>query len=570
MTTENAHKPGRWWVCPAAGLTHAALTYAAGPTLGWWWLALVSAVPLMWAAANAHRPWWRAWLLTTIGVLPLWLAWEWWVLDVSELGMVPLAAIVSLLVSAYVPLVAWLRHRLPRVPWMVLAASAWTGVEFGRGEVFMDGYAWGFAAHPLIDAPLLAAPAAWGGFYLVSLLVALLGAAMVGAGARPARGAAARAGVCAAVLGLCAAAWWTGRQATAGEVVGVAAVQTNLPQDNKLDWTLEDEVRDMARFETLTRQAAAGGPVLIAWPETMMPGLSLEPDAVRVLAGLEWKLADGSALPGDEFALRLVALQRELGVPMLVGEEARVGTRVERAADGGLRVPCDRHYNSVYLVSGGRIGAARYDKVRLTPFGETMPYIRAWPWLQQQMLDLGAGGMTFDLSEGSELTVFEVTRGGVTLRAVTPVCFESTEASLCRRMVFDRGERRADLIVNVTNDGWFGGSRVARIQHLQMARWRSLETGTPALRAANTGVSAVIDRRGRVIASGVDGTPEAMGQDGVLSAEIELPRGATAYASLGDAAGWGSLGVLGVLVATGLVKGRVSNSTGRGRRADKR
>ncbi|MFZ2874981.1 MAG: apolipoprotein N-acyltransferase [Phycisphaerales bacterium] len=566
MSTDTQHKRDRWWLCPAAGLAHAALMYAAGPGVGWWWLALVAAVPLMWAAAHTHQRWWRAWLLTTAGVLPLWLAWEWWVLDVSELGMVPLAVIVSLVVGAYVPVVAWLRRAVPSVPLLVLGTSVWTGLEFARGEIIMDGYAWGFAAHPLIDAPVLAAPAGWGGFYLVSLLVATLGVALVEAWARPARAAA----VCAGVLALCGAAWWAGRGAPAGEVVKVAAVQTNLPQNNKLDWTLEDEVRDMSRFEELTRQAAREGPVLIAWPETMMPGLSLEPDAVRALAGLEWKLEDGSSLPGDAFALRLVALQRDLGVPMLVGEEARVGTRVERTADGMIRVPCDRRYNSVYVVSGGRIGAARYDKVRLTPFGETMPYIRAWPWLQQQMLNLGAGGMTFDLSAGSELTVFEVAHAGGTLRAVTPVCFESTEASLCRRMVYAGGVRRADLIVNVTNDGWFGASRAGRMQHLQMARWRSLETGTPTLRAANTGVSAVIDRRGAIVAAGVDGAPGAAWLDGALTAEIELPRGATAYASVGDAAGWGALGVVGVLVVTGLAKGRLANSTGRGRRADKR
>lgn len=566
MSTDTQHKRDRWWLCPAAGLAHAALMYAAGPGVGWWWLALVAAVPLMWAAARTNQRWWRAWLLTTAGVLPLWLAWEWWVLDVSELGMVPLAVVVSLVVAAYVPVVAWLRRAVPSVPMLVLGTTVWTGLEFARGEIIMDGYAWGFAAHPLIDAPVLAAPAAWGGFYLVSLLVAMLGVALVEARARPARAAA----VCAAVLALCGSAWLAGRDAPAGEVVRVASVQTNLPQSNKLDWTLEDEVRDMARFEELTRQAARAGPMLIAWPETMMPGLSLEPDAVRALAGLEWKLEDGSGLPGDAFALRLTALQREIGVPMLVGEEARVGTRVERSADGMIRVPCDRRYNSVYVVSGGRIGAARYDKVRLTPFGETMPYIRAWPWLQQQMLNVGAGGMSFDLSAGSELTVFEVAHAGGTLRAVTPVCFESTEASLCRRMVYAGGVRRADLLVNVTNDGWFGGSMVGRLQHLQMARWRSLETGTPTLRAANTGVSAVIDRRGAVVAAGIDGAPGAAWQDGVLTAEVELHVGSTAYASVGDAAGWGPLGVLGVLVATGLARGRIANSTPGRLRADKR
>lgn len=526
----------------------------AGPTLSWWPLALLAVAPLVRAAARAERPW-RDGLLAGFGAVPLWATWEWWVRDVSGLGFVPMTGILALFAGAFVALAAVVMRRLPRVPWAVSAGLTWAGLEFFRGTIACDGYAWGFASHPLIDAPWLAAPASIGGVYLVSTLHAMLSGAL----GRAWSGTGRRWGEVVVVGGLWVCAClgaWLAQPGTSETAVTVAVVQTNVPQDNKIGWTAEQERRDFVRFVELTRRAAALQPAFIVWPETMMPGITLERDALDVLMreGIVYRWADGEA-PADAFARELAALQQEIGVPLLVGEEARVGQRVVTHADGSLDLPCDARYNSVYLLREGSVSPVRYDKIRLTPFGETMPYIRAWPWLQDKLLDLGARGMQFTLSAGTRRTVFEIP-GQTTIRVVTPICFESTESALCRRLVWDRGQRRADLIVNVTNDGWFGTSRIGREQHLQIARWRSLELGTPTIRAANTGISAIIDPRGRVVASGVDGRPGAVDEDGVLSGSVPLGTGPTVYARLGDAAGWASLlGAASLLIAARFSRG---------------
>jgi apolipoprotein N-acyltransferase len=406
-----------------------------------------------------------------------------------------------------------------------------------------------------------------GGVYLVSLLLAAATGAVMDLAHARGRCPRAPLAALAAVVVIFAACGWSLPGDAPGRPVRLAAVQTNVPQSNKMGWTVEQELHDFQRFQALTRDAADQHPTLIAWPETMMPGLTLEPDALRELRdrGIVFTLGDDGAsgeIAATAFADGLLSLQRDLGVPMLVGEEARTSLRVQRT-DRGLSLPFQHRYNSAYLVSGGSIAPTRYDKLRLTPFGETMPYFRAIPGLQQKLLDLGASGMAFDLSEGTHRTVFDIPTPDGPIHAVTPICFESTVSSLNRSLLFDDtaasdllkrcplspAGRRADLIVNLTNDGWFGPSLLGRLQHLQAARWRSLETATPTLRVANTGVSAVIDSRGRLVASGVNGLPGAAMTDGVLTADVRLGAGVPLFARVGDTFGWLSLfGALALLI----------------------
>jgi apolipoprotein N-acyltransferase len=257
-------------------------------------------------------------------------------------------------------------------------------------------------------------------------------------------------------------------------------------------------------------------------------------------------------LSATAFSEELRAQQREIGVPMLVGEEALEGLKIQEDAQGRVTFSQDKRYNSAYLIDRGAPSFSRYDKVHLTPFGEVMPVVSRWDWLEDQLLALAAGGMRFDLDEGTRLTVFEIPapqRSEGTVRVVTPICFESTDPVLCRRLVFDGEMRRADIIANLTNDGWFGESDLARRQHLRAARWRAFELMTPVVRSANTGTSAIIDRSGRVVASLPART------DGVLRAEIDLPtRGAyTVHVRFGEWAGWACLvGTIGLVVAAAL------------------
>lgn len=366
----------------------------------------------------------------------------------------------------------------------------------------------------------------------------------------------------------------------------VAVVQTNVPQSVRGTWPPLQRLSDLDSFVAMTIEAAREGPEVIVWPETMFPGETLadedaeEERGARIVWREEprrdvphwrrilWRGLEGDeeptlierAIDGGEWLVvpslaaydTLLVWQARIGVPMLVGADGFEGLRIE-ADERGVRPSYERHYNSAFVLEGGRVTPQRYDKLHLTPFGEVMPYISAWPWLERTMLRIGVGasGMSFDLSAGRGPVVLRVPRtGGGDVRVATPICFEATMARVCRRLVHGGGERRADLMVQLTNEGWFGGADSGRAEHLRLARWRCAELATPMVRAANTGISASIDAEGRVVAAMPSNT------EGVLVATVVLGEGRTVYARIGDAAGWGSLAAMLAGLAWTAVRGR--------------
>jgi len=269
-------------------------------------------------------------------------------------------------------------------------------------------------------------------------------------------------------------------------------VQTNLPMSNTLAWAPEQQVEDVLAFARQTIDGARiareqGGAVNLAlWPETTLPGLGLEPESLRTLV-------DGGYYPGNRYDEALRDLATRIEAPLLVGSPAYLGLRVE-----GNRFAWDRQFNSAYLV--GPDGArGRTDKIYLTPFGEMMPIISNWDWLESQLLALGAEGMTFDLEAAASATAFRVaTADGGECTVAVPICFEITQPWASRRIVFPNGQRAAGIVANLSNDGWFAGSTAGRRQHLQVSQLRAIELGTPVVRCVNTGLSASIDGVGRV------------------------------------------------------------------------
>lgn len=558
----------------ALGAVHGVLMALALAPVGLWPLAMVALVPVFVACARLARGGTRtargaAWF--ALGMLPYWLYLHAFLIDVTAPGYPGL----GVLLSAYTWLTVWIAARAWRLfsgAGFVLAAIAWTGGEFFRGEIAWDGYPWGLVAHPLVEWFPIAAPAAVGGQYLLVLLVALFGASLVATLVGPSR-LPGRIGT-----GLTLGAWLflslVGHRmvpASSGEELPVAVVQTNVPQSNKLSWRIQDQIDEWRRLENATLRAATQGPGappdLIVWPETMMPGPTLEPEALEVLAreGMQWNLpvnpVDSKAptsLRMTAFADRLLEMQKQLTIPMLIGEEALVGLEVVKR-DSRLSLETASRFNSVFLIDEATISRTRYDKVRLTPFGEVMPYISAWPWLEAKLLALGAAGMRFDLRAGTELTVFPVRSASLSrdVHVVTPICFEATTSWVCRRMIFESGVRRAELIVNVSNDGWFGWWDAGRVQHMQQARMRCIELATPMVRAANTGVSAIINARGQILAQGAiaeDGTRGTVRAGGVLWGRVPLATGTTLYATVADSVGWAAMFGAAILLALSFVR----------------
>lgn len=565
----------------AAGLGHALLRGLSLPPVSVWWLAILAAWPVVVFAARLERR--RDWLdgmLVALGVLPFWLVQQRWVAEVSGAGYVPFAVYLSVYPGL---MLVVMRKSLRRWGWMpasIAAPIVWAGFETLRGEIVLTGYPWYLLGQPLVDSVAASASARWVGLYGLSVMIAVLAGAVADlatsrlgdvserASAARRRTASLLAAGCVLVVFAVAAA--TLPSVPESKLARVAVVQTNVPQSNKTGWTAEQMVEEYLRLERLTRVAASHGPDLIIWPETMKPGLTLWPADVEAArrAGVVYTVkgstgGDPEQLPEWAFAESLLELQRTIGVPVLVGEESFEGLRFDRTETGGLLPGYDKRYNSMMLVEGGAVKGSRYNKMRLTPFGEFIPGAWMWPGAARWVTEIAASGMRLDLSGGDELTVFSSEMrggegGGRELRSVTPICFEVTVASLVRALVMgEDGSRRADLIINATNDGWFGSVDAGKVHHLQIARWRCIELGMPMVRAANTGISAVIGPTGRrVTGRWIDGEGVDRGEvrslppnvEGVLVVDVPEPLEVTVYARVGNVIGPAMLAGLGVMV----------------------
>lgn len=522
-------------------------------------------------------------LWSAMGVMPGWIFQQGWITNVTLLGGILLVITLSLLTGAIPATIAVLHHprarTRPIAVWLIAAFSFFLW-EMLRAHVLLGGYAWALVAQPLIDArPLSAAASVVGesGVSFLAIAIAACGATIVVTRQRKKTAVAAVAIAC-LWAGLSFVGWSPmdpGPAQSPARTLRVAILQTNVPQDNKTNATPLDEFKQWQRLEKLIAGASAADPKpqMILWPETMLPGPTLEPSSLAKLydeqiyynlppdpqAKLSDETTDASIVTGDRdrrvwataYADRLLEVSATLNIPMLVGADCIEGIYFEKVGDN-IRMRYNRRYNSVYLVDQGFIRRdtsrddrppIRYDKVYLTPFGEQIPFVWRFDGFSDWFTAVVARGMIMDLSSGiggpNAYTVFKIpdpANVDVPLaRVVTPICFESTIADHHRRLIFNPdGTRRADLIASVTNDGWFAGSDMQRHQHLQIVRWRTVETATPAIRAANTGISAVVDATGRIVADGVDGQVQTQRVEGVLTRELPLGFGRTWYATLGQ------------------------------------
>ena len=175
----------------------------------------------------------------------------------------------------------------------------------------------------------------------------------------------------------------------------------------------------------------------------------------------------------------------------------------------------DRHYyNTVFLVDTNGVILGTYDKVKLVPFGEHFPFHRMLPEAIKNLIPVVG-----DYWPGSKPVPIHL--GKTSLGPL--LCFESTFPDLSRQHVL----AGAELLVNLTNDGWFGKT-LGPVEHFHMARFRSVEESRYLLRCGKTGISAVIDDRGQVL-------QEIPGfERGIIFATVPLKRGLTPYARFGD------------------------------------
>ena len=388
------------WITGLAAL-HALLFMVSMSPLDFWPAALLAVAPLVWLAKRAASTR-QAIGAVFVTQFVLWLFFGRWLINVTVVGYPLYAAYLSV----YAVLFVWIVRRCLCVAplagwvWTPFIAIIWVGLETVKGKIAFSGYPWYLLGHPLNEwSPLAQSADIWGA-YGVSFLAVLVAGVLVD-GWRLRRGELPRRAwwtVVVVVLSMHVANlgygfWRLGQSVQYSSGPRVLVIQTNVPQDNKIGWTPEDQQRDFLSFQRLTREAMAtldAPPDLIVWPETMLPGFGLEPQAIEFLIQNDYG-------PRDYFSRGIVDLRDELGVPVLVGSPVYVNLRVE-----GQRYAWDENYNAAYLIQGDA-PFPRYDKYLLTPFGEVMPYVSAWPWLEQKLLSIGAQGMTFSLDRSETI-----------------------------------------------------------------------------------------------------------------------------------------------------------------------
>jgi apolipoprotein N-acyltransferase len=173
-------------------------------------------------------------------------------------------------------------------------------------------------------------------------------------------------------------------------------------------------------------------------------------------------------------------------------------------------------YNAAILVSDGGEQVQVYRKVHLVPFGEYIPGRHRVPLLARIVGDQVPG----DFKAGKDHTVFDLTRSDVKVAPL--ICFEDTIGELTRRFVLPReGNLGANLLVDITNDGWFLHSAGSH-QHLANAILRCVENRRPMVRAANTGVTCFVNEFGRITQKLQDDTGSTF-TEGVLTGEVKVP-----------------------------------------------
>jgi len=493
----------RVWLLALAG---AVTMFLVQPPADLWWLA--SLAPLPWLAlVTTTRLDGRPWLAIWTGGFIHWLFTIHWLRlphPATSIGWVALAAYLA----CYVPLFVWAARRLvhgrgwPLVP---ATALAWMACEQLRGTV-LGGFSFGMLGHTQWRwTTLIQLADACGAVGISGLVMAVAAACMTVLARGPRRELAAAAAAAAATI--LALAYGSLRLATApvaqDRPLDVLLVQGSIDTELKHD---PDKAIDVAQhYDTLTLEGlavtgTASRPDLIVWPETMWrwPVLAIDPAEHLPEPVVEEML--GPAAEGDSDADRQTrcraALERQrfealetfamrYGTTWLVGVDRQV---VTPRATGGAE-----HFNSgLFLDAEGR-PVACYDKMHPVMFGEYVPLAETFPVLYR-ITPLPAG-----LSAGAAPVAVEIAGYEV----APTICYETALPEAIRGLVRSLASqgRRPDVIVNLTNDGWFWGSSELDM-HLAAAIFRAVEVRTPLVIAANTGFSAAIDGSGRLLDRG--------------------------------------------------------------------
>jgi apolipoprotein N-acyltransferase len=500
------------FLAAASGL----LLTAAFPNIGLSICAWFALVPFL-AAVKDRRPldafrlgfimgvvhfislcYWIEFTMRAYGNLDLWVSIPVLVLMASYLALYPAVFGMALARFCKTPAASL---------WMVPAL--WVVLEFGRTHLF-SGFPWALLGYSQFKILPLIQIADTTGVYGVSFLIGFVNMALLGIllyfrkQAWKGRWINRPQAVGAVILALLlmVSVWGYGQyrirqtdaQIKASKHVKIAVVQGNIDQAQK--WDPAYQALTVKKYLRLSAQTKAAEPELIVWPETATPFYFLSNKRLSKLT------LDSIKQNQTDFLI---------GSPAYLRQKERT-----------------RYLNSSYLVLADGTIAGRYDKAKLVPFGEYVPFKRWLPFLDKIVAAAG------DFKPG---------RGGVPLvwqghRIGPQICYEIIFPQLARNMV----QNKAELIINVTNDAWYGRSS-APYQFFSMVVFRAVECRRAVVRAANTGISGFVDPVGRTHKE------TKIFSDAAVTHAVPFMHGLSPYVRIGDLFAWGCLLAVAVMAA---------------------
>jgi apolipoprotein N-acyltransferase len=509
------------WVGDALAALSGVLLALSFPKFGHWVVAWVALAPLLVSVAAApsgriaFRRGYLAGAVSSMGLV------YWTEAVVVQFGGLPLVVglvvmtLLCLALALFPSLFAWVLWRWLRRfgrPALLLAPVAWVATEILRAHTLFR-FSWCLLGYSQHENVAFIQIARFGAVYLVSAVVAASSAVLAYLALERDPRARAAASASLAVLLLAVSSY--GSAVLAGPIrttgrIKVGLVQAAILQGEKWDPALA--WRNIDRHVALTEQAADQGARLVVWPESAVPFLFDRNPTV---------------------AAQLRELAQARRIHLLFGNDDR-----EEAPGGGYRMFVGA---KMLDPTGGLV--LRYHKIRLVPFGEYVP--------MQPLLTVGG---RFAAKLVDQVADFTPGREHVT----APVDGHPIGATICYEAIFPdvvRGfvQGGAELLVNVTNDAWYGRSSAPH-QHLSMAAFRAVENGRYLVRAANTGISAVVDPRGRIVER------TALFEPAVLVRDVPFVAGTTFYARHGDLFAWSCFALAAALTALTLARMKTEDS----------
>ena len=392
---------------------------------------------------------------------------------------IPLAililALLVLYMALYVGVVTWLAplmERSLRIPFYIGAPLLWVLAEYWRG-CFLTGFPWSYIGHSQSNFLTMLQIVSITGTYFLSFLIVAVNAILAHAW-RSRRVPLVFTISIGLAIALSLAYGHVRLQERDAGTRTTAIIQGNIRQDVK--WDAAFKLKTITRYAQMSLQSGQEA-ALMVWPETAMPFV----------------------FNVDEASDFVPALSKSLSTDLLVGT-------LSRDAQG-------KFYNSAYIY--GREGqlVGNYSKVHLVPFGEFTPLRQYFPFLEKISVATG----DFFSGKGHLPITTDIGKVGIL------ICYEGVFPHITNETV----RNGAQVLVNITNDAWFGRSS-APYQHLAFYVFRAVETDRFVLRAANTGVSAVINPRGRIT------TRTLIFEEAILKGTFSMRDGQTFYVRYGD------------------------------------